>query len=285
MADNVTQGSPIEAGTAAPVAEPDFTPPATDAAPAISDEQPSEPKKKGGRRKVETVAAAASEPAPEPVAVVQPVVETEPAIELAPVAKTIAQAKAPAKAKPAPVAKPAKVLATKAIKAPAPKKPAAAPLPRTATAPRKEPSIMTKSNEITEKFTAAVKDAQEKAKAAFEKSQASFGEMGEFTKGNVEAVVESSKILATGLQEMTKGYVSESKSAFETLTAELKALTTVKTPTEFLEKQTALFKKQFDVAVATSSKNSEAVLKLANEAFQPISNRVSLAVEKIKATA
>ena len=38
----------------------------------------------------------------------------------------------------------------------------------------------------------------------------------------------------------------------------------------------------FDAAVAASSKNSEAMLKLANEAFQPISNRVSLAVEKIK---
>lgn len=145
---------------------------------------------------------------------------------------------------------------------------------------------MTKTaTDITDKFTAAVKDAQEKAKAAFEKSQASFGEFGEFTKGNVEAVVESSKILATGLQELGKGYAKESKSAFEALTAEIKALTSVKTPTEFLEKQTALFKKQFDAAVATSSKNSEAVLKLANDAFQPISNRVSLAVEKFKAAA
>ena len=41
----------------------------------------------------------------------------------------------------------------------------------------------------------------------------------------------------------------------------------------------------FDAAVAASSKNSEAMLKLANEAFQPISTRVSLAVEKIKKAA
>ena len=45
----------------------------------------------------------------------------------------------------------------------------------------------------------------------------------EFAKGNVEAMMASTKILASGLQEMGKGYVTESKSAMETLTEELKA--------------------------------------------------------------
>ncbi|OYX92772.1 MAG: phasin [Novosphingobium sp. 17-62-19] len=155
--------------------------------------------------------------------------------------------------------------------------------PKTMTAPRKELFAMaTTSTEITEKMTAAFKDAQDKAKAALEKSQAAFGDAGTFAKGNVEAMVESSKIFASGLQEMTKGYVAETKSVFETMTADVKDLTTVKSPTEFFEKQSALMRKNFDAAVAASSKNSEAMLKLANEAFQPISTRVSLAVEKIK---
>lgn len=205
--------------------------------------------------------------------------------------------------KPAePVAvKPAKdtVLAVAAAKAPAPKPrvtpaqgtkpttPAAAPTPpvRNATASTKENIIMTATTEFSEKFQTAFKEASEKAKAAFEKSQASFGDIGEFAKGNVEALVESSKILSTGLQELGKGYVTEGKSAFETLTAEFKDLAAAKSPTEFFEKQSSLLRKHFDAAVAVSSKNSEAVLKLANEAFQPISNRVSLAVEKIKQAA
>ena len=66
------------------------------------------------------------------------------------------------------------------------------------------------------------------------------------------------------------------------MTADVKELTTVKSPTEFFEKQNAMMRKQFDAAMAATSKNSEAMLKLASEAFQPISNRVSLAVEKIK---
>ena len=144
---------------------------------------------------------------------------------------------------------------------------------------------MTTTTVYTEKLTAAMKDAQDKAKAALEKSQASLGEMSTFAKGNVEALVESTKILATGLQDLTKGYVSESQAAVTAMTTELKDLAAVKTPAELMEKQTALIKKQFDAAMAASSKTSEAMLKLATEAFQPISNRVSLAIEKIKEAA
>lgn len=199
-----------------------------------------------------------------------------------------APAAAPA-ATPAPVATP--VVET-AIATPAPvdpetadsktpEAPAAAPQRAIAAAPKKDTRIMT-TTEYTEKFQTAIKDASEKAKAALEKGQSQLGEMGEFAKGNVEAVVESTKILAAGLQEMGKDYIAEGKTAFEALTAELKDLAAVKTPAEFVEKHTALVRKQFDAAVASSSKTSEAVLKLANEAFQPISTRVSLAVEKIK---
>ncbi|WP_420384303.1 phasin family protein [Novosphingobium sp.] len=139
----------------------------------------------------------------------------------------------------------------------------------------------TTTTEYTEKFQTALKDASAKAKAAFEKSQANLGEVGAFTKGNVEALVESTKILASGLQAMTKGYATESKTAFETLSAEMKSYAAVKSPSELLEKHSSLMRAHFDAAVAASSKNSEAMLKLANEVFQPISNRVSLAVEKI----
>ncbi len=146
--------------------------------------------------------------------------------------------------------------------------------------------IMTdKTTEMSATIQTAMKDAAAKAKAALEKGQTAMGEMGTFTKGNVEAVVESGKILATGLQEMGKTYATDTKSVVETMTAEIKDLASVKSPAEFFEKQSAMLRKQFDAAVAASSKNSEAMLKLASEAFQPISNRVSLAVEKMKQAA
>lgn len=166
--------------------------------------------------------------------------------------------------------------------------------PSTATAQVKSPSVKTfvgstmapasakelfamatTPTEFTDKMQTAFKDVQEKAKTAF-------GDAGSFTKGNVEAMVESSKILATGLQDMTKSYVAETKTSFETMTADVKGFAAIKSPTEFFEMQSAMMRKNFDAAVAASSKNSEAMLKLMTEAFQPISTRVSLAVEKIK---
>lgn len=226
-----------------------------------------------------------------------PVAATAPAAIVAPAAPAKAEpAKVPAetpaeavvaKAKPAP-AKPA------LTKAPQPKPVAAKPLKtKTASkpaalkpAPIKDTKIMaTTSTEITTKIQDAVKDAAAKAKTFAEKGQAGLGEVGEFAKGNVEAMVESTKILAGGIQEMGKGYVAEAKTAFETMTTDAKDLASAKSPTEFMEKQTAIMKKNFDAAVAKSSKSSEAMLKLVNEAFQPLSTRMSLAMEKMKKAA
>lgn len=143
----------------------------------------------------------------------------------------------------------------------------------------------TKTPEFAASIQESFKDASEKAKAAFEKSQAAFGDAGEFAKGNLEAVVESGKILANGMKSMSEACVAESRSTYETMTADLKELAGVKSPSEFLELQSKLMRKNFDAAVATGSKNSEAMLKLASEAFQPLSTRLSLAMEKFKRAA
>jgi phasin family protein len=138
--------------------------------------------------------------------------------------------------------------------------------------------------ETTTDYTAPIKtaisDFQGKAKAAYEKSTAAFGDANEFAKGNVEAIVESGKILASGLQGIGTTAVAEGRSAFDTLTSEVKELASVKTPTEFLQLQSTLARKNFDSMVAQTSKSTEAMLKLMNDVMAPLSTRVSLAVEK-----
>jgi len=169
--------------------------------------------------------------------------------------------------------------------APAKKAPAAKPAPVSSF----KDTIMTKAKTTTEDFTAKVKDAvadaQDRAKAAFDKSSAYAAEYGEFAKGNIEALVESGKILASGLQGLGKDYVAEGKTAFETMTADVKELAAVKSPADFFKLQGEILRRNFDAAVASGSKNSEALVKLANDAFAPISTRVSLAVEKVKQAA
>ena len=225
-------------------------------------------------------------------------------------AKPVAAAPAPkAAAKPAkaPAAKkaPAKAAEAKAVKAPVAKKAAAkktaprktvkAPTAKAAKAAKAAPvtqlkdTIMAKTKTVTEDFTAKVQEtvaeAQERAKAAFEKSQALFGDAGEFTKGNVEALVESGKILATGLQGLGKDYVAEGKTAFETVQADIKDLSAVKTPADFFKLQGEIMRRNFDAAVASGSKHSEKAVKIAGEAFAPIQNRVAKAIEMVKQAA
>ncbi|MBP6363577.1 MAG: phasin family protein [Novosphingobium sp.] len=207
-------------------------------------------------------------------------VKAAPAAKPAPAAKKVAAPKAAAK----PVAAKNTVAAKKAA---APKKPVAKKVVK--AAPSFKDTIMTKTKTAADDFTAKVQEtvteAQDRAKAMFEKSQAMFGDAGEFAKGNVEALVESGKIIATGLQDLGKDYVAEGKTALETVQADFKELTAVKTPADFFKLQGEMLRRNFDAAVASGSKYSEKTVKLAGEAFAPIQNRVSLAVEKVKQAA
>ena len=194
-----------------------------------------------------------------------------------PVAKKIAK-RAPAK----PAA--AKQTAKKIVGKPAAKKAAkAAPLKS------KDTTIMAKTQQAAEDFTAKMKDAiadlQERAKTAMDKSNALFADAGEFTKGNVEALVESGKVLAAGLQDLGKVYVEDAKAGFETMTADVKELAAVKSPADFFKLQGEILRRNFDAAMTTGSKRSEALVKLANEAFAPVQSRVSVAIEKVKQAA
>ena len=204
------------------------------------------------------------------------------------VRKAVAAAKPVVAAKKAVTAK--KVAAKPGLRKLAVKtaQPVAAPTTLIAKLKESKMAITTKktADDLTAQVQDTVKDVQARARTAFEKSQAMFGNAGEFTKGNLEAMVESGKILATGVQAMGKTYVAEVKSTFESVQADAKDLrAAVTSPTEFVKLQSTLMRKYFDNVVAYNSKSAEAALKLANEAFQPISSRVSLAVEKVKKAA
>ena len=204
------------------------------------------------------------------------------------VRKAVAAAKPVVAAKKAVTAK--KVAAKPGLRKLAVKtaQPVAGPTTLIAKLKESKMAITTKktADDLTAQVQDTVKDVQARARTAFEKSQAMFGNAGEFTKGNLEAMVESGKILATGVQAMGKTYVAEVKSTFESVQADAKDLrAAVTSPTEFVKLQSTLMRKYFDNVVAYNSKSAEAALKLANEAFQPISSRVSLAVEKVKKAA
>ena len=125
----------------------------------------------------------------------------------------------------------------------------------------------------------------DRAKAAFEKSSKAFDEANEFAKGNVEAVVESSKIAAKGFETIGQDAAEYGRKSFENASAAVKAFAGAKSPTDFFKLQSDYVRSAFDALVAETSKNAEAVLKLAGEVAQPLSSRAAIAAEKIKVAA
>ena len=212
--------------------------------------------------------------------------ETAPAVKT-PAAPKKAAAKTVRKTatKNAPVKKPvvAKKAAAKASKPVAP----ATAAPKTNPVIKLKDTVMETVN--TAKITATAKDAfadvQTRAKTAYAKSTVLAGEATEFTKANVEAVVESGKIFFAGAQELLKDNVETGKTVIETVTEDAKKVAAVKSPTELFQLQGEIARRNFDAVVAYGSKRTEAWVKLYNEAFAPISNRVSVAVEKVKTAA
>ena len=223
----------------------------------------------------EAVAAPVAKPAAKPAAK-KKVVAKKAVAKKAAAKKVTATKKAPAK----------KPVAAKKIKA-APKK--AVATKTTPISTLKETIMATAKTAKTTDFTAKAKelaaDVQTRAKAAYDKGAEVTADVVEFQKGNLEALVESGKILAAGVQDMGRTYVEEAKVAVETVQADVKKAAAVKSPTELFQLQGEIARRNFDALVSTTSKNTEAFLKLANEAFAPVSSRMSLAAEKFSKAA
>lgn len=134
----------------------------------------------------------------------------------------------------------------------------------------------------TAKAQAFFTDAGERAKGAVAKSSKLFEDATAFGKGNVEALVESSKIAAKGFETLGQDAAEFGRKQFEEATAAFKTLATVKSPTEFMKLQSDFVRSAFDSMVAETSRSTEIVLKLAGEVAQPISNRMAVAAEKMK---
>lgn len=253
-------------------------------------------------------AAAPKIAAPAPVAAK---IATPAAITPAPVAAKVAAPKAaapaPVEAKvaapktvaPAPVAaKPAPVAVATPIPTPVAKTVAAepAPAPQPVAIETKGPTMTDTVTKTAENAKTFAQDAQNKAtamfsdwnsrsKAAVERSTKLIEEMNEFNKGNLEAMVESGRVAAKAAEQLSRETAEAARTNFEQATAALKSFASVKTPTEFFQLQSDYARSAFDRMIADTSKNSETMLKVAGDIFQPISNRFAVAAEKVKTAA
>lgn len=171
--------------------------------------------------------------------------------------------------------------------------PASTPVETPAEPVTKGPEMTDTVNNTAETFaqdaqnraTALFADWNARTKAAVERSQKLVEELTDFNKGNIEALVESGRVAAKAAETLSQQAAETARKNFEQTTAALKSFASAKTPTELFQLQSDYARSAFDALIAETSKNSETLLKLAGDVFQPISNRFAVAAEKIKTAA
>ncbi len=146
----------------------------------------------------------------------------------------------------------------------------------------------------TQKTIEGVKEAASVATAGFEQAQVQMKEgvqramktaeqVAQFSQGNVEAFVKSSQILASGWQDLSKLFAANAKASLDESISTFKALSSVKSLKEAFDLQTSFARTSLEKAVSESGKITEHSLKVAEQAFAPISARVNAAVETFSA--
>ena len=129
-------------------------------------------------------------------------------------------------------------------------------------------------------FQSLFADANERSQEFANKGEKVAQELADLTRANVEAVVEASRVAAEGAKAIGQDVVAKQRDGFEQAADAIRSLAEAKSPTEYLQLQGDFARASFDRAVAESSKLAESLVKLAGEAFQPISNRATANAER-----
>jgi phasin family protein len=124
--------------------------------------------------------------------------------------------------------------------------------------------------------TAGFAETQAKVKAGMEKAMKTAEEMVAFGQGNVEALVKSGQIWATGMQDLGKQMAATAQASFEETMATFKAFSSVKSLKDAFDLQANLARSTMEKTLAESGKLTDASMKLTEQTLAPITARVSL---------
>jgi phasin family protein len=237
-----------------------------------------QPVRRAETKKAEKVVAA---PAPKPASKVKAVKKIEKAVA-APAPKPARKVKTAKKT----AKKTARKLAVTAAIAVAAAKPVRAGFNKI-----KGVQQMTKTSGIdtglfaADQFKSVFGDVNERTKTAMERSARIVEELADLTRGNVEAVVASSKVAAKGVEVLGQDAAEYSRKSFEEVSTALKGFAEVKSATDLFKLQGDFARAAFDSAVAESARFSETVLKFAGDIAEPITSRYTVAAERVKTLA
>ena len=129
-------------------------------------------------------------------------------------------------------------------------------------------------------FQSIFADANERGQDFAKRGQKVAEELADLARANVEAVVEAGRVASEGARSIGQDVVAKQRDGFEQAADAIRSLAEAKSPTEYLQLQGDFARASFDRAIAESSKLTESLVKLAGEAFQPLSNRAAANAER-----
>jgi phasin family protein len=143
----------------------------------------------------------------------------------------------------------------------------------------------TTANDAAAKVSTGIEQSQTKMKEGVEKAMKTAEEMVAFGQGNVEALVKSSQIWVTGLQDLSKQMAATAQASLDESMATFKAISGVKSLKDAMDLQATFARAALEKTLAESGRLTDASFKLTEQALAPITARVTLAVEKFAKSA
>ena len=129
-------------------------------------------------------------------------------------------------------------------------------------------------------FQSLFAGAGERNQEIAQRTQRVAEELADLTRANVEAMVEAGRVAAEGARSIGQDVVASSRDGVEQAADAIRSLAEAKSPTEYMQLQGDFARASFDRAIAETSKLTEAMVKLAGQAFQPLSNRATANAER-----
>ena len=129
------------------------------------------------------------------------------------------------------------------------------------------------SKSATKKVEEIAVETQKTMEEGVEKMTKGIENAASFGQESVEAVVTSSKISTKAAESLSAEIAAYSKKSYEDSMAAAKELTTCKSVSEFVEKQTEFGKISIEGFVAEATKLNEMYAAAAKEAFAPLNAR------------
>lgn len=183
--------------------------------------------------------------------------ESVPAIESAPKAKSKASVKRKASAKPKAAAK-----------------------PKNATQAKAEPKAAEQASAMGYPFAFPFADLGRMPQMPQMPEVPAIEDLMAFAQGNLEAALKAGAILAEGTREVNTLVMDGVKASVEESAAATQALMDCHSLPDLLELNSGFARTAFETSLSESKKISEASLKTAEDAVEPLAERFALAVER-----